>query len=204
MKRTERHHLKEDEMAHGLSWLVQFIGKYRREILTVAGALAFAAVVFAGLLMVRAHGPERPEPGRRRGRRPGRPRRSRNRRSWPTSRSWPRRAAPPVRQPRAGPVLGERGDWAKAESFAGRIPERARTSSITRPRTSRRRSPWGGRTSTRPSPSTRRPSMRNRRSTHRCPPLPARREPRAQRRDEGGSRPLQEAPGRAHPVLFRL
>ncbi len=55
MKRTERHHLKEDEMAEGVSWLVGFFQKYRREILLVAGAIAVAALVFVGLLAVRAH-----------------------------------------------------------------------------------------------------------------------------------------------------
>jgi tetratricopeptide (TPR) repeat protein len=123
MKRTERHHLKEDEMAHGLSWLVQFVGKYRREILTVAGALAFAAVVFAGLLIVRAHGRsvqsravgevgdlaaaavEKPEKlaDLEKLAAKGRTARLAN---LELARYW-----------------AERGDWAKAESFAGRIPE---------------------------------------------------------------------------------
>src|SRR5512136_2156808 len=55
MKRTERHHLKEDEMAHGLTWLVDFFKQYQREALIVAGAVVFAALVFAALLIVRAH-----------------------------------------------------------------------------------------------------------------------------------------------------
>src|SRR5665647_868975 len=55
MKRTERHHLKEDDMAQGVHWLVAFFEKYKREIYIVAGAVAFAAVVFAGLLVVRSH-----------------------------------------------------------------------------------------------------------------------------------------------------
>jgi tetratricopeptide (TPR) repeat protein len=55
MKRTERHHLKEDDMAQGVHWLVAFFQKYRREITIVAAAIAFAAVVFAGLLAIRAH-----------------------------------------------------------------------------------------------------------------------------------------------------
>jgi tetratricopeptide (TPR) repeat protein len=55
MKRTERHHLKEDEMAHGLSWLVDFFNRYRRETFLVAGALVFAVVVFGGLILLRAH-----------------------------------------------------------------------------------------------------------------------------------------------------
>jgi predicted negative regulator of RcsB-dependent stress response len=55
MKRTERHHLKEDEMAHGVHWAVEFFRKYRREITIVGAALAFAAVIFVGLLAVRAN-----------------------------------------------------------------------------------------------------------------------------------------------------
>ena len=55
MKRTERHHLKEDEMAHGVNWLVEFFQKYRREVLIVAAALVFAAVVFGALLAIRSH-----------------------------------------------------------------------------------------------------------------------------------------------------
>ncbi len=54
MKRTERHHLKEDQMAHGVHWLARLIRDYRREIAIVAAALAFAAVVFGALLAVRA------------------------------------------------------------------------------------------------------------------------------------------------------
>jgi tetratricopeptide (TPR) repeat protein len=56
MKRAERHHLKEDEMAHGLSWLADFVKRYQREILIVAGAVVFVAVVFGALAMVRARG----------------------------------------------------------------------------------------------------------------------------------------------------
>lgn len=56
MKRAERHHLKEDEMAHGLSWLVDFVKGYQREILIVAGGLALVAVVLGALAMVRARG----------------------------------------------------------------------------------------------------------------------------------------------------
>ncbi len=55
MKRAERHHLKEDDMAQGVHWLVAFFQNYRREITIVAAAVVFAAVVFAGLLAVRAH-----------------------------------------------------------------------------------------------------------------------------------------------------
>ena len=55
MKRTERHHLKEDEMAHGVHWLVELVGKYKREMTIVAGAVALAAAVFGSLLLVRSH-----------------------------------------------------------------------------------------------------------------------------------------------------
>jgi TolA-binding protein len=55
MKRTERHHLKEDEMAEGVHWLVAFYEKYRREIVVVAGAVLFAALIFCGLLLLRSH-----------------------------------------------------------------------------------------------------------------------------------------------------
>jgi tetratricopeptide (TPR) repeat protein len=54
MKRAERHHLKEDEMVHGVHWLVGFYQRYQREIAIVAGALVVAAIVFSGLLFVRA------------------------------------------------------------------------------------------------------------------------------------------------------
>src|SRR5512138_2782128 len=55
MKRTERHHLKEDEMAHGVHWLVAFYQKYTREIFIVAGAVLLAVVVFGALLLVRSY-----------------------------------------------------------------------------------------------------------------------------------------------------
>jgi tetratricopeptide (TPR) repeat protein len=54
MKRTERHHLKEDEMAHGVHWLTEFYQSYRREIALVAGAAGLALVVFGGLLAIRS------------------------------------------------------------------------------------------------------------------------------------------------------
>jgi len=55
MKRTERHHLKEDEMAHGVHWLVEFFQNYKREFTIGAAALVFAFVVLGALLMVRSH-----------------------------------------------------------------------------------------------------------------------------------------------------
>jgi tetratricopeptide (TPR) repeat protein len=54
MKRTERHHLKEDEMASGVHWLVGFYQQFQREIAIVAGALVVVALIFGGLLLVRA------------------------------------------------------------------------------------------------------------------------------------------------------
>ncbi len=55
MKRTERHHLKEDEMAHGVHWLVGFFQDYRREISIVGAALVVAALVFTGLVALRSN-----------------------------------------------------------------------------------------------------------------------------------------------------
>ncbi len=56
MKRTERHHLQEDGMVHGLSWIAEFVKKYRREITLVAVGLAAVAVVFAALVLLRSRG----------------------------------------------------------------------------------------------------------------------------------------------------
>jgi len=123
MKRTERHHLKEDEMAHGLSWLAEFFNKYKRETLIVAGAVVFAAVVFSALLIVRAHGRsvqsraigevgdlaaaavDKPEKLADLEKLAGKARTARLA-NLELARYW-----------------AERGDWAKAESFAGRIPD---------------------------------------------------------------------------------
>ena len=123
MKRTERHHLQEDEMVHGLSWLMDFAKKYRREIFIVSGALVFAAVVLAALLLVRAHGRtvqsraigevgdlaaaavDKPEKLADLEKLAGKARTARLA-NLELARYW-----------------AERGDWAKAESFAGRIPD---------------------------------------------------------------------------------
>ena len=56
MKRAERHHLKEEGIAVGMGKAVLFVRTYRREIMIVAGALAFVAIVIGALAMVRAHG----------------------------------------------------------------------------------------------------------------------------------------------------
>jgi tetratricopeptide (TPR) repeat protein len=55
MKRTERHHLKEDEIRTGLNWFVDFYEAWRQEILIAAGVLVFAVVVFMALFLVRSH-----------------------------------------------------------------------------------------------------------------------------------------------------
>jgi tetratricopeptide (TPR) repeat protein len=55
MKRTERHHLKEDEIRTGLNWFIHFYETWQKEIMIAAGVLVFAAVVFAALLLVRSH-----------------------------------------------------------------------------------------------------------------------------------------------------
>ncbi|MGA2362201.1 MAG: tetratricopeptide repeat protein [Candidatus Aminicenantales bacterium] len=55
MKRTERHHLKEDEMRTGLNWFIHFYESWQKEILIAAGVIVFAALVFMALLLVRFH-----------------------------------------------------------------------------------------------------------------------------------------------------
>jgi pentatricopeptide repeat protein len=55
MKRTERHHLKEDGMVRGMSLVAEFFKTYQKEALMAAGALVVAALVFAGLTLVRSH-----------------------------------------------------------------------------------------------------------------------------------------------------
>jgi tetratricopeptide (TPR) repeat protein len=56
MKRAERHHLKEEGIAVGMGKVVQLVKTYRREMLIVAGALVFVAVVLGALAVVRARG----------------------------------------------------------------------------------------------------------------------------------------------------
>jgi len=56
MKRTERHHLQEDGMRTGLNWFVHFYETWQKEILIAAGVVVLAALVFTGLLLLRAHG----------------------------------------------------------------------------------------------------------------------------------------------------
>ncbi len=118
MKRTERHHLQEDGMAHGLSWLVEFVKRYTREVAIVAGALVFAAVAFGALVLVRSH--------------------SRSVQSRAIGEVAAAAAQKPEKLADLEKLAGERrtsrmanlelakyhaqrGDWAKAESFLGRI-----------------------------------------------------------------------------------
>jgi tetratricopeptide (TPR) repeat protein len=56
MKRTERHHLQEDGIRTGLNWFVHFYESWQKEILIAAGVAVLAALVFTGLLLLRAHG----------------------------------------------------------------------------------------------------------------------------------------------------
>jgi len=122
MKRSERHHLKEDQMAHGVHWLVEFVGRYKREIMIVAGALAFAAVVFGALLIVRSHGRSV------RSRAIGEVQALASAAGEDTGKlagleklTAKRRTARPANMELAA-YWAEKGDWAKAESYLGRIP----------------------------------------------------------------------------------
>jgi len=53
MKGTERHHLKEDELIHGLQWFVQFFRKWRREVVLGALLVLALAAVFSVFLVIR-------------------------------------------------------------------------------------------------------------------------------------------------------
>ncbi len=55
MKRTERHHLKEDEIVTGLGRFVHFYNTWQREILIFAGVLGLVILVFGALFLLRAH-----------------------------------------------------------------------------------------------------------------------------------------------------
>jgi tetratricopeptide (TPR) repeat protein len=56
MKRAERHHLKEEGIAVGMGKVVHLIKAYQREALIIVGALAFVAVILGALALVRSHG----------------------------------------------------------------------------------------------------------------------------------------------------
>jgi tetratricopeptide (TPR) repeat protein len=122
MKRTERHHLQEDGMAHGLSSILAFAKKYVREIKIVGAAVLFAAVVFLALVLVRSHG-----------------RSVQSRVIGEVGDLAAELAAKPEKLPELEKLAGkgpyarlanlelakywaERSDWAKAESALGRIP----------------------------------------------------------------------------------
>lgn len=122
MKRTERHHLQEDGMAHGLSSIFAFAKKYLREIKIVGAAVLFAAVVFLALVLVRSHG-----------------RSVQSRVIGEVGDLAAELAAKPEKLPELEKLAGkgpyarlanlelakywvERSDWAKAESALGRIP----------------------------------------------------------------------------------
>lgn len=55
MKRTERHHLKEDEVRMGVDWFIHIFETWQREILIGAGIAAFAVLLFLALFLVRSH-----------------------------------------------------------------------------------------------------------------------------------------------------
>lgn len=55
MKRTERHHLKEDEVRMGLDWFIHIYETWQREILIGAGVAALAVLILLGLFLVRSH-----------------------------------------------------------------------------------------------------------------------------------------------------
>jgi len=123
MKRTERHHLQEDEMVHGLSWLMDFAKKYRREIFIVAGALVVAAVVLGALLLVRAHG--RTVQSRAIGEVGALAAAAVDK---PEKLADLEKLAEKGRTARLANLelaryWAERGDWAKADSYAARIPD---------------------------------------------------------------------------------
>ena len=55
MKRTERHHLKEDEVRMGVDWFIHIYEMWQREVLIGAGVVAVAALIFLALFLVRSH-----------------------------------------------------------------------------------------------------------------------------------------------------
>jgi tetratricopeptide (TPR) repeat protein len=55
MKRTERHHLKEDEIVSGFHRFVEFYKTWQREVLITAAVAGLVALVFGVLLLVRSH-----------------------------------------------------------------------------------------------------------------------------------------------------
>jgi len=122
MKRTERHHLKEDEMAHGVHWAVEFFHKYRREISIVGAALVFAIVVFAALLAVRSHSRSLRsralgEVGALAAEVSQKPEKLADLEKLATKGRTERLASLELAR-----YWAEKGDWVKAESYLGRLP----------------------------------------------------------------------------------
>ena len=99
----------------------------------------------------------------------------------------------------------ERGDWAKAESFAGRIPDGRKDLLHYQAEDLKAQIALGQKDFDK-AIAIYKKAVDEKPKVYPidAAPLPARREPRAQGRDEGGPRPLQEAPGRVRPVLLRL
>ena len=54
MKKTERHHLKEDEFVHGMERILHFAKEWRKELIAGAAVVVALAVVFAGFRIVRS------------------------------------------------------------------------------------------------------------------------------------------------------
>ena len=122
MKRTERHHLQENGMSHGLSWLVDFAKKWRKELTIVGAAAAFAVVVFAALVLIRSHSQSVQsrvvgEVGALAAEAAQKPEKLAELEKLAGSGRYARRANLELAK-----YWAERNDWAKAESFLGRIP----------------------------------------------------------------------------------
>jgi len=54
MKGKERHHLKEDELVHGMHWAAVFFRKWRTQIVLAGVVIVALGLVFAGFQVVRA------------------------------------------------------------------------------------------------------------------------------------------------------
>jgi predicted negative regulator of RcsB-dependent stress response len=122
MKRTERHHLQENEMSHGLSWLADFAKKWRKELTIVGAASAFALVVFAALVIIRSHGQSVQsrvigEVGTLAAEAAQKPEKLAELEKLAGSGRYARLANLELAK-----YWAERNDWAKAESFLGRVP----------------------------------------------------------------------------------
>lgn len=54
MKRTERHHLKENELAHSIASAAEFVESNKQQLITVVGAVVVIALVGGGIYAYRA------------------------------------------------------------------------------------------------------------------------------------------------------